>query len=199
MDILQVAVLSAALSFDAFGIGSAYALRGRRISIVCSFLICTVSAAITALAVCAGKMLIHIIPAFTGNIISFIILFLIGLCVIAGTFRDGHEKDDNEASSVIYEDTSDSCNEDSSGFEISKAFVIGALLSVDSLAAGAAAGMSGGGMMLPLMCGAFQMLFLCAGVRVGKSLFYSGKMKGKAPALLSGIIMLLVGISRLIQ
>lgn len=213
MSFFEMLLLSMALSADAFAIGIACELRGIRTSITARLVICFVSAVITAAAVFLGSVISDFLPLWVGNLIGIIMLFALGVYVIYGAFSEKAEKPPKPRReniltlavkplgitiSIIRNPAE--CDIDrSSAVDFAEACYIGIALSADSFAAGLGAGAGGGSeVLIPVMCGIFQLIFLCCGAKIGKKFYGINNIKQKYFNIASGIILIIIAVFRIL-
>ena len=203
MNIFETLLLSAALSTDALGIGASCALRGIKTPLRSKLTICLISVAVTAAAVFSGNFIGRFVPSFVGGIAGSGLLALLGIYIIVGAVREGGEREDKQPVKGTLERTAGilrspaSCDADqSSTVEIGEACYIGAALSLDSFAAGIGAGIGGAALLVPIMCGLCQLLFLCIGDMLGRYLRRSERIRQKYFSVLSGLILIVLAAAR---
>lgn len=213
MGIFEMLFLSFALSTDALAIGISCALRGIRTPLSARLVICVMSVAITAAAVFLGSVINDFIPSWVGNIVGIILLSALGIYVIYGAFVEKKPKKPKPRKENILtlavkplgltiniiRNPSECDIDRSSTVEFAEACYIGAALSADSFAAGLGAGVSGGSaVLIPLMCGVFQLVFLCCGIQIGKKLYGIKRVKQKYFGIISGMMLIAVAIFRIL-
>lgn len=212
MSFFEMLMLSMALSADAFAIGVACEMRGIRTSMPARLVICFVSAIITAVAVFLGSAIADFLPSWAGNLIGIIMLFALGIYVIYGAFAEKPEKPPKPRKENILTlavkplgitiriiRNPVECDIDrSSVVDFAEACYMGVALSADSFAAALGAGV-GGGMSgwIPVMCGVFQLVFLCCGAKIGKKFYGMKNIKQKYLNLVSGIILIVIAVFRI--
>lgn len=212
MSFFETLLLSMALSADAFAIGIACELRGIRTSMWARLLICFVSAIITATAVFLGSVISDFLPHWAGNLIGIIMLSALGVYVIYGAFAEKEKKPPKPRKENILTlavkplgitiriiRNPAECDIDrSSAVDFAEACYMGVALSADSFAAGLGAGVGGGSAVwIPVMCGIFQLVFLCCGAKIGKKFYGMKNIKQKYLNLVSGIILIIIAIFRI--
>lgn len=206
VNIAELTVLSAALSIDAFGIGASCAVRGIKMPPVSKIVICAVSLAVTGLAAALGNVLSGALPAGTGTAIGAIMLIALGAYTAAGAFieeRRGRTASPDSKTPLgktaeIIRDPAACDGDGSRSVDLREAAYIGAALSADSFSAGIGAAVGGSAALIPLLCGGFQLLLLCAGEFAGR---FAGRRRGIRQlwlSLLSAAILVLTGILRFV-
>ena len=160
MSFAAVLILAVSLSMDALGIGISYGLRGIRVSWKARVVICAMSMMVTGAAVGLGSVLLEVIPLPAAKLLGCGMLLILGLVIIVQGFRKRKEEN------------SFSCDFDrSQAIETAEALYLGAALSVDSFGAGVSSAVSGmNSILVPILAGLMQMLFLWGGGFLGKRL-----------------------------
>ena len=143
---------------DALGIGISYGLRGIRVLWKARLVICGISMVVTGAAVGLGSVLLQVIPAPAAKLIGCGMLLALGASIIIQGFRKRKEED------------SFSCDFDrSKTIETAEALYLGVALSIDSFGAGVSSAVSGmNSVLVPILAGLVQMLFLWGGGFLGK-------------------------------
>ena len=160
MSFAAVLILAVSLRMDALGIGISYGLRGIRVSWTARVVICAMSMMVTGAAVGLGSVLLEVIPLPAAKLLGCGMLLILGLVIIVQGFRKRKEEN------------SFSCDFDrSKAIETAEALYLGAALSVDSFGAGVSSAVSGmNSILVPILAGLMQMLFLWGGGFLGKRL-----------------------------
>lgn len=215
MGIFEILFFSTALSIDALGIGISCELRNIKTPISARIVICCVSVAVTGTAVFMGAAISEFIPLQISKAISFIMLVAFGICIIFGSFGDNKKnkkpkklKKENILNLAvkplgitirIIRNPVECDIDKSSSIDMSEACYIGLAISVDSFVAGLGAGVGGiSGVIVPIMCGVCQMIFLCCGIKIGKKLHQIKFIKQKYFSIISGIMLIMIAILRII-
>lgn len=178
-------LLAAALSIDALNIGIICGCENIRMAWTSRLLMAAVTMVTTAAAVAVGYGLQGLLPEMVSQIIGAVMLSALGLYMTIGAVRKlltrqnpsavlphaGKEKGLlRETAAIISEPAC--CDADASHcIEGREAAAIGFALSGDSVACGLSVGVGAGlsVLMIPLLCGVFQMLFLwCGGFLAGR-------------------------------
>lgn len=182
MGITEIFLLSTAASIDAFSIGASCGFSGIRTPFKAKFIMCIISFAVTSAAVCFGGFLSNIISDMFGRIIGAVMLSGLGIYTLVNAFLNREPVEcDRDKSSVI--DGKEAC-------------FMGFAMSIDCFMVGMSVGIEGGnGALVPIICGILQMLFLCIGEFTAKHI--SSHFQKKHFSMLSGIILIFTGISRI--
>lgn len=204
MSLSEILLLSAALSIDALSIGVSCGLAGIQTPFKAKLVIMAVSVIVTGCAVLCGVMIGDLLPEIIGKILGAALLAVVGIYVIIGAFSDkqnnGEQKKKNPfgISAGILGNPKECDIDRSASIDTAEAVFIGLALSADSFAAGIGAGVGGGSAVLvPIICGVFQMIFLCCGEHTAKKLRQTGLFKEKYFGVFSGSIMVITALCRL--
>lgn len=200
MNVWEILLLSAALSADSFGIGVSFAARGIRVPVISAMAICLISAVVTAAAAAAGNTVAGYVPAGAGRFIGSVMLAALGIYIIAGTVKKNSTGSESEngigRTARILTSPSAGDADHSNNIDLKEACYIGAALSLDSLAAGLGAGMSGAGMAVPALCGIFQLVFLRCGQLAGLALKEKSCANEKIMTILSGVVLIITAAAK---
>ncbi|MDR2183159.1 MAG: manganese efflux pump [Clostridiales bacterium] len=169
------------LSIDALGVGISCALRDRRPNFFTYAIIFVVSLVVMGAAVLFGNMLAGFFAPETAGLVGAVWIMLLGAWIFVGAIK---KKDDAQKSQ--------------GKITIVQSLSFALVLSVDSMGAGLAAAALGLSIaFLPLMAATFQVLFFSLGVLAAELLPL--KKKGtKLPTMMSGIILVAIGIIGLV-
>lgn len=183
MNLTEIILLSIAASADALSVGASYGFRKIQISLKAKSVIGAVSLTVTSAAVFLGNILSSIMPELFVKIIGVLILFGLGVYVLAGA--------------VLNKEPVECDIDHSSSIDCREAFFMGLALSADSFSVGISAGLSNSiGLLVPVLCGTFQMVFLCTGEWAVRHIVGTGRCKPKYLSILSGIILLATALFR---
>ncbi len=184
----QLILLTLALSLDSFGIGLSYGIRNIKFRLSSICIIGIVSYFLTSLSVYAGKLLGSIFSEKIVNLISVLILVVIGLFIIKkaveeedvkleGIKRDNRdeledrEKINKDIIINIIKDPAFGDLNHSSIIDPIEAVFLAIAISIDALGVGLAVSDFKSAYLFPIFIILFQFLFLFTGMFVGKNLF----------------------------
>lgn len=195
-----------ALSLDSLGVGISYGLQKIKISPAALVVICCCSAAVLAVSMLVGQFLTKIIAVETVRLLGAGLLIGLGtFSLIKGLIEVFQQPEGpilklNVSSlgiviQVLKEPAS--ADADRSGIVTGKeAFLLGLALSMDSFGAGIGAALLGLEMLSTSLCvGICAFAFISLGERIGQQL--GAVQKYQKMALLPGMILICIGISRL--
>lgn len=207
MSFWGVVFLAATLSADVLGIGFSCAVRGVRVSMWARLTIALVSAAVTLCGVLGGTVISQFVPQEIAALLGGIMLCLLGGYIIIGAFtKSGKKKKMPKTWDKIFalkplgitvriiRDPKQCDLDGSAMLDFREALYTGIAVSTDSFAAGLSMGMNDWGSIAPLLCGMFQFLFLCVGLYIGKKLRKIMIFNDKVITILSGGILMVIGV-----
>lgn len=182
--LLSLFLLALTLSIDALGIGIAYAVKGVKIPVKAKLIIGIISVLIMWGSALIGQGMNQVLPQWCTKYLGLLILFLMGAVFIRNSLCSSEAGDyDFNASKKI---------------ESGESVLLAVALSADSISVGMAIGALGmPWFTLGIFVGILQILFL------GIGLFTAGKGRKfihidyKISGMLSGILLILIGIIRL--
>lgn len=194
MHILSILLFALTSNIDNFTVGLAYGIKKIKVSISSNILIAFISALGTFISMSAGLIISKFIPMDISNILGAGIIVLIGLWFIKDFFTKKNSKvsTDNQLISVLnnpYE-----ADTDNSGYiDIKESITLAFALTINNLGLGIGASITGLNIMYTtLVTFIFSILTISLGSLLGNS--YLSKMFGKYAPLISGIIMVLLGV-----
>lgn len=222
--LLNVILLSLSSSVDSFGIGITYGLRKLKISNISKFVLCVISIIATSFAILVGSNLSYLLtPLFTKLLGSFI-LITIGFTIIfqilkskkpdkqTSMLADKNEQISQNIEKKVYKffikflgitiqiikDPISSDFDSSSKIDTKEAFYLGIALSIDSFCIGIGSSILGFNLILfPILVAIFQLIFLSIGTIIGKNLNNASKIPNNIWNLISAILLIIIGFSRL--
>lgn len=206
LSIVEIMILSAALSIDAFGIGVSCAFRGIKMPLLSKAVICLVLIAVTEVASLIGGITGNYLSETAAKTIGATLLIILGMYIAFCAFFDEKgrkivKEEKNSAVGIavkVLHDPSAGDADRSGDVDIKEALCIGAALSADCFSAGISAGIDGNVGLMPIFCGIFHLLFLCFGEIIGKYLDGLCNIKQIWVSLFSALILILIGIGRLL-
>lgn len=208
MEFFGLLLLSVSLSIDAFTIGTSCALGGIKASWKSRLIICAISVLIMGISVLCGEALARLINQAVARYIGCGMLCILGIYIIFGSF--GKDKSHKKKKSItfalkplgitisIIKDPSMCDMDKSNTIDAKEACYIGTALSIDSVGAGVSMGVSGiGAFSAAGLCGACQLIFLCAGLFLGKKLRSIEQVPQRIFTRISGAIIIMIAIIKL--
>lgn len=172
-------VLAIALNVDALAIGISYGIRGISVPFHSMLLISLASITYALTAALFGSVLTGLFPAWVGSVL----LLIIGIYTLKTALHDP-QSFDFDCSKTI---------------DLREAAALSIALSLDAAAASLSFSLSGGGRyLLPFGIGICQFAFLIFGKKIGACISAQADGKARALNLISGVILTLLGLLRLV-
>lgn len=208
MGFFGLLLLSISLSIDAFTIGTSCALGGIKASWKSRLIICAISVIIMGASVLCGETMARLISQDAAKYIGCGMLCILGIYIILGSIRKNKKSKKKRnitlalkplgiTINIIREPST--CDIDKSNTIDSKeACYIGTALSIDSVGAGVSMGVSGASAVSAAgLCGICQLIFLCAGLFLGRKLRGIERISQKTLTRISGIIIIAIAVIKL--
>lgn len=182
--IINSLVLAISSSIDSLGIGITYGIKNTKISPIAKFILFILSFTISIISIWFGDILKNI---FSKSLIKFVgstILILMGLFICFQALNN--KQNDN---------TFDFNN--SNTIEPKEALFLGLALSLDSFCIGTCGSIIGvHSVLFPIFISTFQLLFLESGNFLGKKLHYLTNLPNNIWSIISGTLLVMIGITR---
>ena len=208
--------LSLCVSIDSLGIGITYGLKNTKISHIAKLLLFIISLCFTTLSIYIGDLLCSLLPEFITKIIGSLILIFMGFWIIYQSFGQKNFS----VSYPTFENTEkiytlfikclgitiqiirnpiSSDLDNSKKIDAKEALFLGIALSLDSLCVGIGSSFIGfNSLMFPIFVATFQLFFLSLGSFIGKKISSTSKLPKQIWNLISGVLLILIGISKFI-
>lgn len=190
-------VLSA--STDNFVVGLCYGIKKINITLPINIIIALISSIGTILSMELGKLIINFIPQALTNAIGGLILIIIGLWAILSEFNSSSKKSTSNKGNNFLEledilSNPESADKDTSGnIEMKESFSLAVALSLNNMGLGIGASIAGLNIILTSVSTFFiSLISISLGFTIGSK--YLSKRLGKYAALVSGIIIIALGI-----
>ena len=201
MHILSSILLAFSSSIDSLIIGIAYGVKQIRIKFIINLVISIIVTLTTFLAMCLGRLICDYIPADICNYIGSTLLIIVGLYMIWDYYKKEHKH--TEENSVEFINSLDydqiiefnkTADIDGSGnIEISEAITLALSLSINNLALGIGASISGISIILTtILTFVFSVITMIIGLKLGSR--YLSKIFGEYSPLISAVIIRAMGI-----
>lgn len=206
-------LLSLSVSIDSLGIGITYGLRNVKITKIAKIILFMISIIITSLSILIGNVLSNILPEFYTKLIGVILLVCMGFWILYEAFQKEEPKKyiKQENKEKIYyfflkpfgitiqiiRNPISSDLDDSKIIDAKEALYLGTALSIDSICVGIGSSIIGiRSYFFPLFVAIFQLVFLSIGSMIGKKLSSNYKLNENICNIISGILLIIIGISR---
>lgn len=199
MHFFSALLFALSANLDNIVIGIAYGIKKIRMRTAANFLIALFTTAGTLISMWVGKLLTAIIPAPAAGKTGAAVLVLLGGTFFCKSILHNVRQSKKTQSVALRGademlDYAEQSDRDVSGsIDIKEALAVGLGLSLNNLGAGLAAGVSGISVFLAAAANfAVSFFFLMLGFRLGSRLL--GKLPGKFAPVLSGLLLVLLGL-----
>jgi len=216
-------VLALSSSIDSLGIGITYGIKNTRISHMGKVILFIIPFSISIISVWFGDMIKNISSDFVTKLIGNIILIAMGLFVCFQAVRKGKlrsttqlsrsnliDKKDEKIYSFfidflgitikIIKNPTSSDLDSSHSIDSKEALFLGVALSLDCFCIGVGSSIIGiSPFLFPLFISVFQLVFLSIGAMLGKKLHQLSHFPDNTWSIISGILLILIGIFRFIS
>jgi putative Mn2+ efflux pump MntP len=177
--------LAISVSIDSFGIGITYGIKKTYIYAISKIIMFVISFIVTFIAVHLGAILSKYISSGFANFISSAVLVFMGFWVVYKAIRNKESIGSNL--------------DNLQKIEWKDAIYLSFILSIDAVCVGVCGGAMGySPFIFSLLATTFQLIFLCLGKFLGEKITLISFIPENTWSILSGILLVCVGISRMI-
>lgn len=181
--ILNCIFLALSASIDALSIGITYGIKKTKIPLKCNIIIFLILLCLTSISILIGHYISIIFSAKVSTFIGSFLLIVLGIYNIY--------KIQNNISTNFDSDNSNYIDE-------KEAFILGIAVAIDASCVSLSSGMIGlGSFILPVFMAIFHTFFVNCGNLISNIFFKRFKISTKNLSLISGIILILIGIFRI--
>lgn len=193
MHFLSSLIFTFSANIDNLAVGIAYGIKNLKISLLKSALVAFMSCLGTFGAMLFGRAIYHFVPKYFANTLGSIILICLGIWSLYEAVKSNLNKNCYEQ--VI--DKPEIVDADKSGtIDTKEALILGLVLTVNNIGMGIGASITGINIMLAsLLTFIMSFIFIPLGVYLGKR--YLANFMGKFASILSGVIIILLGVYEL--
>ena len=200
---LSALLYSLSSNLDNLVIGIAYGVKKIKIGITPNLIIATVTSIGTLISMSVGKFISGFLPTSLTNMLGAVIIMLLGLYFLIQSILKLIPKSysnslalKNVDEIMDYAEKSDSDN--SGTLNIKEAFVVSLGLMLNNLGTGLAASITGVNVSITVIC---TFILSIALLMLGKSIGHNvlGSICGKYAPLISGVLLIIIGIFELIN
>ena len=201
MHIFSSILLAFSSSIDSLIIGIAYGVKQIRIKLIINLVISIIVTLTTFLAMCLGHLICDYIPTSICNYIGSSLLIIVGLYILWDYYKKKHKHTEENLVEFINSLDYDEIVElnktadinGSGNIEISEAITLALSLSINNLALGIGASISGISIFLTtILTFVFSIITMSIGLKLGAR--YLSKIFGEYSPLFSAIIIIAMGI-----
>lgn len=186
-ELISGALFSISANIDNIPIGLSYGVKKTHISILKNILICIITSIVTFLSMLIGQNISKFFDIKIANILGSILLIFLGIYPIAkNIIKEKNDRlNENEKNILMNNDIS-----------IKELLLIIITLSLNNIAAGIAASITGVNIICTTICTfVFGTIFLYIGNNLGKRI--NNKLVKKYSELISSFILILIGVMEL--
>lgn len=212
--LLTYFILAISVSIDSLGIGITYGLRNTKIKGFAKVILFVISSLITAFSVEIGNILTDLFSDDITTFIGSMFLIFMGLFVIYQALKDKEDlrkKVSFENEPRIYQffikflgitiqiirNPISSDLDGSKKIDWKEAGYLGMALSIDSLCVGIGSSIIGyNSFVFPILVATFQLVFLSIGRFLGEKISTASNIPENIWSVLSGVLLICIGISR---
>ncbi|WP_428817241.1 sporulation membrane protein YtaF [Clostridium butyricum] len=200
---LSALLYSLSSNLDNLVIGIAYGVKKIKIGLLSNLIIATVTSIGTLISMSVGKFISGFLPTSLTNMLGAVIIMLLGLYFLIQSILKLIPKSysnslalKNVDEIMDYAEKSDSDN--SGTLNIKEAFVVSLGLMLNNLGTGLAASITGVNVSITVIC---TFILSIALLMLGKSIGHNilGSICGKYAPLISGVLLIILGIFELIN
>ncbi|MDU2893507.1 MAG: sporulation membrane protein YtaF [Clostridium butyricum] len=200
---LSALLYSLSSNLDNLVIGIAYGVKKIKIGLISNLIIATVTSIGTLISMSVGKFISDFLPTSLTNMLGAVIIMLLGLYFLIQSILKLIPKSysnslalKNVDEIMDYAEKSDSDN--SGTLNIKEAFVVSLGLMLNNLGTGLAASITGVNVSITVIC---TFILSIALLMLGKSIGHNvlGSICGKYAPLISGVLLIILGIFELIN
>lgn len=204
MQIFSTIVFVLSVNTDNFVVGVSYGIKKIRIKILSNLLIGLISSIGTILSMKIGKVITHFVPDTFANLSGGVILILIGIWTILQEFNKKKNipisKGKNSLSKLenILSNPENADKDTSGNIDIKESVSLGIALTLNNIGLGIGASIAGLNALFTTILNLFISVFaITLGYNVG-SKYLSNKL-GKYAAVISGLIIIVLGVYEMIS
>lgn len=205
-------LLAISTSIDSFGIGITYGIKSTKIAFTSIIILALVSITITSLSLCFGNLLLLILPNFILYFLGSFLLILMGCFIIfQAIYTPDVEKAQPKLSKSycffidflgitiqIIRNPINSDFDNSKNIDWKEALYLGIALSIDSFCIGLSSSFLGiNTLLFPIMVAFFQISFILLGKFIGKKFISHLNITDNMCNILSGILLIFIGITKM--
>ena len=201
MHIFSSILLAFSSSIDSLIIGIAYGVKQIKIKLIINLVISIIVTLTTFLAMCLGHLICNYIPTDICTYIGSSLLIIVGLYILWDYYKKKHKHTEENLVEFINSLDYDEIVElnktadinGSGNIEISEAITLALSLSINNLALGIGASISGISIFLTtILTFVFSVITMIIGLKLGSR--YLSKIFGEYSPLISAVIIIAMGI-----
>lgn len=209
-------LLAISSSIDSLGIGITYGIKNTNISYCGKIILFLIALLISFISLAFGNVIINGLPSLFSKLLGSFILILLGSFIIFQAINNNtqksHKLQSNSCEKVysffikflgitikIIKNPISSDLDNSKTIDAKESLFLSLALSLDSFGIGICGSMIGINLyILPLLIAIFQLFFLNIGTILGKKLYKLSNLPHNVWSFISGLILILIGIFKLL-
>lgn len=211
--LLNCLLLAIPISLDCIGIGITYGIKNTYITNLAKCIIFTIFFIVTYIAITIGSLIIKIFSISFANILGVILLIVMGTWMIFQSFKSKKENLKSKISKPkiynlfikplgltikIIKNPTNSDLDHSNHIDSKEAIYLGFAISLDAFCAGVSCSAIGiNSFFFPLFISIFHIIFLTLGSFIGMKLSTSTKIPDNIWSIVSGLLLIAIGIFKL--
>ena len=210
---INYVILALSVSIDSLGIGITYGLKNTVITNIAKIILFVMSILITTFSICFGNFLNTILPSYFTNYIGSFLLIFMGLWVVYQALNKEKKPSKIISKPSSYEFIIKSLGitiqilrnpiysdlDNSKKIDMKEALYLGIALSIDSICVGICSSAIGfSSIIFPFLVAIFQLFFLSIGGFLGKKITNISRVPENIWNVLSGILLICIGISKFV-
>lgn len=212
--LLNCLLLAIPVSLDCIGIGITYGIKNTYITNLAKCIIFAIFFVVTSIAITIGSLIVKIFSISFANILGVILLIFMGAWIIFQSFKPKKEKKREEnikpkiynliikplgLTIKIIKNPTNSDLDHSNHIDAKEALYLGFAISLDAFCAGVGCSAVGiNSFFFPLFISIFHIVFLTLGSVIGMKLSSSTKIPDNIWSIVSGILLIAIGIFKLL-
>lgn len=191
--LINLLIFAITLSIDSLGVGITYGIRNIKIALKSILILLLISFTLTLLSISIGLALFKYLPVWFPNLLGCLLLTFMGIWIFVKSFKQGNGITD------ILNNPTLSDYDDSKSIDGKESLSLGLAMSTDSLICGVGLSMVNSfSLLFPFLVAIFQIAFLSLGMILGKKIKSTSSLSPTIWSKVSGIILILFGIVKLI-
>lgn len=198
MHLLSSLLFAVCANIDNFTVGIAYGIKKIKIGLISNLLIALITGAGTFVSMAVGLWLSRFLPVSAANLIGSVILIILGVFVAADFFKakkrqKANKNDRGDFCSKILEEPELADQNSSGTIDVKESLLLAVALSVNNFGLGIGASITGLNIFATVLCTVLgSILSIILGCLLGRSCL--SRLFGRYAALVSGILIILLGI-----
>ena len=145
MELIYAFLIALANNVDTVGVRVAYSLKGIKVPFGINLWIAFIALVVSALAAKSGQLMALVLPGKLGNIVSMILLIMVGLWLILEPFFSRNKEQEAKGANMltILADPVEADRDNSKHIDLKEATILGIALSLNNIGGGLSAGILG--------------------------------------------------------